>query len=65
MKFKNTLRNKLLFLWVTICIISTLFALLISIDTSWGEGFANVLGTLIFTSPPLIIQLIYNYVFRE
>ena len=59
MKFENTLRNKLLFLWV-----------FVSLFYSIGSGiqYSSIgifIGVLIVTSPPIILQLIYNNHFRN
>ena len=62
LKFKNTLRNKLVFLWVLVMLWGLLIIILNVLDgglTSW-----QLTGLLVF-STPLILQLIFNYLFRE
>ena len=73
MKFKNTLRNKLLFLWV---FLSLLISVLTGINNfeellnsrlykDYNIAIGSFIGVLIVTSPPIILQLIYNNHFKN
>ena len=59
MKFKNTLRNKLLFLWVFLSLFYSVSA------GNLHSSIGIFIGALIVTSPPIILQLIYNNHFRN
>jgi len=73
MKFENTLRNKLLFLWV---FLSLLISVLTGINNfeellnsrlykDYNIAIGSFIGVLIVTSPPIILQLIYNNHFKN
>lgn len=73
MKFENTLRNKLLFLWV---FLSLLISILTGINNfeellnsrlykDYNIAIGSFIGVLIVTSPPIILQLIYNNHFKN
>ena len=76
MKFENTLRNKLLFFWVSLSLLISAFYGIYIFYKFWDssypvkvynfvEGIEVFIGALIVTSPPVILQLFYNNHFKN